>query len=311
MTMRGLTEAMTRRGWQAAVVPAARLSDLRDEIDSRRPGIDPATMRVVDRNITFEHLSPRVPVVRSLIVVAVPHPCARLTVTVAGSAVAVPIPTTYCNHAAIHDAVVAVVGAALAPDGASAAPTDLPEKLLAVCAGLAWYGRNNIAYVDGHGSFVELVACVSDLEPDFDPWTGPRALPRCESCDACRRACPTGAIGDDRFLLHGDRCLTLHNESNEPFAGWIDPTWHHCLVGCLRCQRSCPENRAVRDAVAEETTLDANETRLLLAGTSHALLAGQPGLRAKLCDLGLLEYDDEFLGIVVPRNLAAVLAGIG
>ena len=76
----------------------------------------------------------------------------------------------------------------------------LPEKLLAVCAGLARYGRNNIAYVDGWGSFVELVTCVSELAPGADPWTGPRSLARCDSCAACRRACPSGAIGEDRFL---------------------------------------------------------------------------------------------------------------
>ena len=237
-----LVDDLEARGWRAAVVPARRLADLRAEIERRRSEVAPEVMEVVERNLDFAPPA-ALPAPRSVIVVAVPHACARVTVVVDGEELAVPIPTTYCHHADIQTQVAATLTAGLAPAGLSAVLARLPEKLLAVCAGLARYGRNNIVYVDGHGSFVELAACVSDLPAGADPWTGMRSLPRCDSCEACRRACPTGAIGDDRFLLHGERCLTLHNESERPFAEWIDPAWHHCLVGCLRCQRCCPEDR--------------------------------------------------------------------
>jgi epoxyqueuosine reductase len=294
------------RGWRAAVVPVGRLADLRAEIEHRRAEVAPAVMKVVERNLDFT-LPATLHAPRSLIVVAVPHACARLTVVVDGQEVAIPIPTTYCHHDDIHAAVAATLAADLSAARLSAAPMRLPEKLLAVCAGVARYGRNNIAYVDGCGSFVELVACVSDLVPGDDPWTGPRSLPRCDSCEACRRACPTGAIGQDRFLLHGERCLTLINESERPFPRWLDPAWHHCLVGCLRCQRVCPEDRAVRDEIAETAAFDQRETGLLAAGVDHGLLAREPLLRDKLGDLGLLGYDDEFLGVTLARNLRALL----
>jgi epoxyqueuosine reductase len=301
-TVRGL-EA---RGWRAAVVPVARLADLRAEIERRRTQVAPAVMAVAERNFDFTP-SGAVLAPRSLIVVAVPHACARVTVAVDGEEFAVPIPTTYCHHDDIQAEVAAALTANLAAAGLSAARIRLPEKLLAVCAGVALYGRNNIAYVDGWGSFVELVACVSDLAPGADPWTGPRALPRCDSCEACRRACPSGAIGNDRFLLHGELCLTLHNESARPFPRWIDAAWHHCLVGCLRCQRVCPEDRAGRDEIAEAAAFDERETALLFAGVDHGLLEREPLLRDKLGDLGLLGYDDEFLGVALARNLRALL----
>ena len=298
--------ALQTRGWRAAVVPVGRLADLRAEIGRRRTEVAPAVMQVVERNLDFTPPAElRAP--RSLIVVAVPHAGARVTVVADGEELAVPIPTTYCHHDDIQAEVAATLAASLAPAGLSAAPMRLPEKLLAVCAGVARYGRNNIAYVDGHGSFVELVTCVSDLAPGADPWTGPRSLPRCDSCEACRRACPTGAIGDDRFLLHGERCLTLHNESERSFPEWIDPAWHHCLVGCLRCQRCCPEDLSGRDEVAETAAFDERETALLVAGVDHELLGREPRLAEKLGGLGLLGYDDEFLGVVMARNLRALL----
>jgi epoxyqueuosine reductase len=305
VTSEQLIGALARRGWRVAVLPVERLADLRAEIDARRAALDPAVRVVVERNLDLGALAEGA---RSLVAVVVPHACARATVTCDGRARDVPIPTTYCRHAEIPRAVVDAVAAALAPADGWAMRVGLPEKLAAVCAGLARYGRNNIAYAEGCGSFCELAVCATDLAPGTDPWTGPRLLARCETCEACRRACPSGAIGADRFLLHGDRCLTLHNESDGPFPAWIDPAWHHCLWGCLRCQRCCPENLAVRDEVAETAVFDERETALLLAGVDRDLLAAEPGLRDKLGELGLLAYDDDFLGVALARNLAAVLA---
>jgi epoxyqueuosine reductase len=305
MTADEIVGRLEERGWRAAVLPAGHIADLHREIESRKVAIGPAVRAVVDRNLDFA-VQGEVPEPRSLIVVVVPHACARVTLVVDGTARDVPVPTTYCHHDAIHAEVEYALMAGLGSAGLTAARIALPEKLLAVCGGLARYGCNNIAYVDGWGSFVELVACVSDLEPDDDPWTGPRRLSRCGSCSACARACPTGAIDGERFLLHGDLCLTLHNESEEPFPEWIDPSWHHCLVGCLRCQQACPENVALRDRVAETATFDERESELLMTGATHGLLAGQPAVRDKLDAAGLLEYDDLFLGVVMPRNLKAV-----
>ena len=306
MTSDELRCGLESRGWRAAVVPIARLADLRREIEARRTRLDPEYLEIIDRNLELE-VPDGLPPARSLIVVAVPHACARATFAVDGEERVVPIPTTYCHHAELHAEVAAAIALALAPAGLAAAPLSLPEKLAAVCAGLARYGRNTIAYVEGFGSFCELVTCVSDLAPGADPWTGLRLLERCETCEACRRACPTGAIDRESLVLHGERCLTLHNESERPFPDWIDPAWHHCLWGCLRCQRCCPEDLALRDEVAETASFDERETRLLLGGIDHALLDTERALRDKLGALGLLAYDDEFLGVALSRNLHAAL----
>ena len=96
-----------------------------------------------------------------------------------------------------------------------------------------------------------LAACATDAPPPPDAaWDEPLQLDRCERCSACLRACPGGAIRADRFLLQTDRCLTTVNEDEAPFPDWVDPAWHHCAVGCLRCQQACPENAGVELRVA-------------------------------------------------------------
>ena len=119
------------------------------------------------------------------------------------------------------------------------------KSFLAVRSGLAAYGRNNVTYVTGLGSFHRLSAFYSDMPCDGDEWHELRLLDRCVKCRLCHRLCPTGAIARDRFLLHAERCIVFHNEKpwTVPFPAWLDPAWHNCLVGCLLCQAKCPENR--------------------------------------------------------------------
>ena len=265
-------------------------------------------MAVAERNFDFA-VPAAVAVPRSLIVVAVPHACARITVTVDGRTVAVPIPTTYCHHQETQELVAAALAAALAPAGFTAALMRLPEKLLAVCAGVARYGRNNIAYVEGSGSFVELAVCVSDLATEADPWTGlarPRTLRdlrrlparlsvgghRRRSLSAARRALPDLAQRKRRALRVVDRPASGTSASGAA-----------CAVSA-----SVPKTCRTATAVAETADFDERETALLLAGIDHDLLTGEPGLRGKLEELGLLGYDDAFLGVTLARNLKALLA---
>jgi ferredoxin len=128
----------------------------------------------------------------------------------------------------------------------------------------------------------------------------PRALARCASCVTCARHCPTGAITEDRFLIHAERCLTYHDEAAADFPAWIDPAWHHCLVGCMCCQDACPENRAVRGGCEDRGEFSERETALLLARTPRERLPGETA--AKLAALGINAGHRQLC-----RNLAMVL----
>jgi len=176
----------------------------------------------------------------------------------------------------------------------------VPWKLLAARSGLAQYGKNNITYIAGLGSFYRLVAFVSDLPCLEDSWGEPQILKDCSKCDACTKACPSGAIGTDRFLLHAERCITFHNERQEEFPTWLNPSWHHCLVGCMVCQKVCPANKPFRKEVTEGPVFSETETAAVLQGSSRDLLP--PGAVQKLEGLDMIGYAK-----VLGRNLDVLI----
>ncbi|MGD8792728.1 MAG: 4Fe-4S double cluster binding domain-containing protein [Anaerolineae bacterium] len=298
-----LVSRLAKEGYQVRVVSVRRLEDLREAFEGHlnQGLLDEELYRTYLAGFDFSPPAD-LPGARSIIVVAVPQPQTRVTFTWDGEQVPFLIPPTYperVTNARVRDLLAQV----LAPAGYRVAEAVLPKKLLAVRSGLAAYGRNNISYVPGMGSFYGLVAVYADMPaPDDDGWRPAQMMDACRNCRACLRHCPAGAITAERFLLHAERCLTFHNEkpADVPFADWIDPAWHHCLVGCLRCQRVCPRNREVRSWVQEGVAFSAEETALLLDGVPLDRLPA--ATLKKLEEVELDSYAD-----VLPRNLSALL----
>lgn len=304
MSLQALLDAYGARGHRARAVPVARLEELREETDApaARALLDPALgERFLPDGYDYA-LARRDPGLRSVVIVATPSPQALLTFHAGGRAVPVRLGPSYVDRGAILAAVKEVAAAVLGPAGHRTAAVTLPKKLLAARSGLGRYGRNNLLYVPGLGSFHRLTAFATDAPcPEDAGWGEPRLLEACERCTACLKLCPTGAIGGDRFLLHAERCLTFSNEVPAPLPAWLEPAWHECLVGCLRCQHRCPENRAHRDRTEPAGDFSEEETSALLDPDAPARLP--PALRAKLDALSLLRYLD-----VLPRNLRLLLA---
>ena len=237
----------------------------------------------------------------SIILVAVPQPEQRVTFRLsgrfAGRELTTIIPPTY--HHGIDKRVRRVLQDQLEAGGYRLWDASLPKKLLAVRSGLARYGRNNITYIPGMGSYFRLVLFASDLPASDDGWQEAQAMELCARCTACVKSCPTGAISADRFLLRAERCLTYQNERPVEFPDWLDPDWHHCLVGCLRCQWSCPENKPYINRVVDGGTFDEEETLGILGGKAQTELAERT--LAKLSNTYLLDYFEQ-----LPRNLRAL-----
>jgi epoxyqueuosine reductase len=248
----------------------------------------------------FSEPLPETPTPRSLILVATPSHSVRMRFTLDG--VVFPVMTAPGYLRGVQPKPIEKIQEFLSPFGLSAARVDGPQKTMATISGFARYGRNNISYVDGLGSFIALSTFASDMECDEAPPQSQETLPRCTTCHACREACPTGAISEDRFLLHAERCITFWNEKSHEvqFPDWIEPEWHNALFGCLHCQRVCPENRVHVDRVLEGPTFDEPTTRWLLSEVKKVDRpeAVRPDLEAwRLIDL--LDY--------LPRNLGALV----
>lgn len=296
---RQLLRPLGERGYRARVVSVEHLPSLQAEIQERlRQGeLDPEFYQIRLNWFKFQ-LPDDLPHAQSLIVVAVPRSSTQATFTWHKRRRSLLLPPTYTAYDEITQQVSDVVGALLQKKAYHVAKTGLPLKLLAARSGLTQYGRNNIGYVPGMGSFLQLVAVYSDLPCSEDTWQEPEIMPACGKCQLCRKACPTGAIPSDRFLLRAERCIVFHNErpANVPFPAWMNPAWHNCVVGCLRCQRACPVDKQFIGWIGEQEEFSEQETTLLLNGTLREKLPAETV--RKLDHLSLTEYLE-----VLPRNL--------
>lgn len=262
---------------------------------------------------TFEwEPPPELAAPRSVIVLARPAAAGRLVFRWRGRDREVTIPPTYRGFRAAGAEMLAALQGALATAGHGAHAAHLPNKALAAGCGLARYGRNNIIYVDRFGSHTQLVVAWSDLPVLEDRWYAPAVLDRCEGCDSCADACPTGAIAEDRFLLHGERCLPHFNEWPGVFPEWIAPGAHNALVGCMRCQEVCPENRvsaAKAAAAGAQTAWSVDVGPTFGEEETALLLAGAPRDELPTVTLAKLDGLDTFLEHeLICRNLAVLLA---
>jgi epoxyqueuosine reductase len=290
---------LEEQGYKARIASIQHLRDLQEGIEGyyRQGLIDTELYR---EYLTAFAFSPpdSLPGARSIIVVAIPQPQIRVTFNWDGKAMPCIVPPTYLHGKETDKQVEGFLAEILGPQGYQLAQATLPKKLLAVHSGLGAYGKNNICYVDGMGSFHRLAAYYSDLPCQEDDWQELQMMEACQRCSACLRKCPTGAITSERFLLHAERCVTFRNEKpgDVPFPEWIDPSWHNCLVGCLDCQTICPQNRDVLQWIETGTEFSQQETALFLERVPFSQLP-TPTVK-KLEHFDLIEYLDLF-----PRNL--------
>jgi epoxyqueuosine reductase len=303
-----LLQSLEKYGYLGRVVPAHHLHDLQEHIRAnyKRGILDEEFYQECLADQFVFSLPESLPEVRSLIVAAVRQPQIRFTFTWKDKQIPLIVPPTYLHWQETNRQVEKVLIQLLEPQGYQLVKAVVPRKLLAVQSGLAEYGRNNITYVAGMGSFHRLVTFYSDLPCEEDNWREPEMMERCQRCSACVRDCPSGAITTERVLLRAERCIVLHNErpSEVLFPEWLEAGWHNCLVGCMLCQRICPENQNYLDWIEEGATFSSEETALLLAGMPLEQLPDEVVKKLEASDLvALLD--------ILPRNLKVLFEGAG
>ena len=190
------------QGYQARVVPIRRLHDLHHAIERGRK------QDLFDEEFYQERLTGFVftppedmPEAQSLIIVAFRDPQVRFYFNRRGARIPAIVPPTYLHWQGKDWQAGRLLSGLLGAESHRVVPAIVPKKLLAVCSGLAAYGKNNITYIEGMGSFHRLAAFCSDLQCEQDEWREPKMMEHCERCVGCLRGCPTGAIRPERFLL--------------------------------------------------------------------------------------------------------------
>jgi epoxyqueuosine reductase len=290
---------LDEKGYRGNVLPIEHVAQLKYEIEERlsQGKID---ARLYERYLAdFEFdVTTRLPKARSIILTAAPQPQRRITFHFREQTYPVIIPPTYYNDT--DNAIRSMLQNILNSNGYQLYSAVLPLKLLAVCSGMAKYGKNNIAYVEGLGSFVRLKAFLSDMPTGRDDWSEPQVMQECDSCKACLNECPTKTIVPNHFLVHAERCITFLNEGNEEFPEWVDPAWHNCLIGCMKCQLVCPVNKRFIKWVEEGEAFSEAETQLILNGVPPDRIPPETAHKLNRCYM--LECLD-----ILPRNLHVLI----
>ncbi|MCX6663383.1 MAG: FeS-binding protein, partial [Euryarchaeota archaeon] len=223
----------------------------------------------------------------SIIVIGIPQKITPIEFFHKGKRYQTVIPPTYV-YSEVRTACKEILSRILQKKGYSVDRAKLPLKLLAVKSGLGQYGKNNICYVDGMGSFTRLEAFYTDYEFPTDDWHEKEIMESCTTCSLCQNACPTHCIPKERFLIHADHCLTYLNENKEDFPSWVTLQSHNALVGCMHCQIVCPQNKKFLQLNEKTINFSEEETSIILQKTPREHVS--PTLAKKLAVLDIDEY---------------------
>lgn len=294
-----LTSELEKLNGKFKIISIAHLEELRDEIAGlRREG--KMSEKFYSEILSFFkfdkfHVLPNA---KSIILIAIPQGMTLVDFRRQGKHHWVVVPPTYI-YSWIRNACTAILSEIFGATGNKVAGAFLPLKLLAVRSGLGKYGRNNICYVDGMGSFHRLEAFYTDYPFRVDSWQEKEMMDSCTNCSLCLEACPTRCISSETFLINAEICLTHFNENEGNFPRWIDPKSHNAIVGCMRCQIACPVNREFLSGKETSETFSEEETEIILKETPKDSLPDE--LSAKLKRLNMYEYYS-----LLPRNLAVL-----
>jgi epoxyqueuosine reductase len=288
--MKELGNRMEEQGFRWGMVSVEHVEELKEEIFQRKKSGEIAEKVYRGYMTGFETtVAEELPGARSIIVAASPQPQYQVGFTRDEEVHYFTIPPTYLHHT--DQEVESVLKSVLEPSGYRFSRACLPEKLLTVRSGLGRYGRNNIAYIEGMGSFHRPRAYYTDLPCMEDHWQPVAVMDMCKNCNICVDGCLPGALSRERFIVQADKCITFFSEIDIPRPQWVESRWDQnskCLVGCMKCQLNCPGNRENRDKVQSLEVFSQQETDILLEEKDRSRLPVD--LLEKLERLYLAEY---------------------
>lgn len=288
-------------GYKARVLSVEHVKQLQQDIKEALElnGRSEAFCSFIDRCLDF-NLPDTMKNIRSIIICAAPSPRARVFFNYKGKRHQVFIPPTYIDMFSASEKMMWQIKTILEPYNYNVIEAGLPNKLLAVRSGLGRYGRNNICYVPGMGSFARLAAFYSDIPCEEDNWSEAKQMEICHKCSACSKNCPTGSIKAGIRLVNAERCICNINEHRGDFPDWLEPQWHNSIVGCFKCQEVCPENKDFIGNIVDIGEFSNEETQILLQGVP--LESIPPETRVKLEKMNMIVYYS-----CLARNLKVLL----
>lgn len=294
-------EELAKKGYRCRLVSGGRVEELRQHIENMhtRHRLSGSFYAYLKERFDFA-IPEGFNSGASILITAAESPRLRVFFNYRGQRTPLFIPPTYAEIANSPERIINLVREIPKMRDCRMETARLPEKLLAVKCGLGVYGRNNICYVPGLGSFAGLDAFYIDVPCQEEQWQEIKIMDACQNCAVCAYSCPTGAIDQERLLIDAERCLTYYNEDAAVFPDWLDPAWHNSIIGCRICQEACPENKKYLERIIDMAEFSEQETQLLL--DNPPLERIPDATKEKMQRLNMLIYYD-----CLARNLQVLL----
>jgi len=151
----------------------------------------------------------------------------------------------------------------------------LVDREAAWLAGLGWYGKNSLFFVDGLGSWVLLGSVLTDAplykanknkrmaggmlsEGDLNRGSLEQRS-RCGGCDRCITSCPTSAIVAPG-VLDARRCLAWLLQAPGSFPEEFREALGNRVYGCDTCQEACPINHRMDKKESDKKESEKKES---------------------------------------------------
>ena len=142
------------------------------------------------------------------------------------------------------------------------------DKEAALRSGSGTYMKNSLISIPRYGTMVVLGNIVTDAKLLTTP-RQPRLI-GCGSCDACVRACPTGAILDGG-VIDARRCISWVLQRPGSIPVDLRSAIGTRVYGCDTCQDVCPYNRGAAPLTPSLAQV-VNDLSAILAMTDDAIL---------------------------------------
>jgi epoxyqueuosine reductase len=120
-----------------------------------------------------------------------------------------------------------------------AASLIFPLKIMAVRAGIGYYGKNSMVINPGFGSWLAFSAFFTEADLETD-----QPLDKsCNDCDRCIRECPSGALSSP-YSCDVSKCINFHLPHNKQDVPREIRLQCRNFIGsaCSVCRDVCPEN---------------------------------------------------------------------
>ena len=123
---------------------------------------------------------------------------------------------------------------------------NIPLKFVADRIGLGTYGKNGLLLTQQYGSYVGLRNVITEMPLVPDRFE--RMTPPCDNCEACLKACPTGALYCP-YKVNPRLCINPLTRKHKYIPPELRLKMQNWLCGCDICQEVCPINKklVVRD----------------------------------------------------------------